>query len=295
VWSAKSSSALASEAVARTVPAHVSMDVGCDPGAHAFVIRRVGLAVCAVAVVSALAAVFGSGSSRAVGGLILRGPFGSGANAVWLLLPRSHPRSVVVFLHGWKVAPPEPSHPWVGQFRPWLDHLVADGSAVLFPAYQLGGDTQSPARVSSLRIGLGEGFSQLNHPGLPVVAAGYSFGASLAFYYAADARRWRLPGPRAVDAIFPAGPIPGAPLPRLPAGVDVLLQVGDEDTVAGRSGADAFWSWLIKRRGGRQRLVVVRSSPGFAAVHAAPKLSSAPARRAFWAPLDTLLRQDARS
>ena len=239
--------------------------------------------------VLALVALLGAGSSRAAGGPILRGPFGAGAGRVWLLLPRSRPRSVVVFLHGWKVAPTSPSYPWVGQFRPWLDHLAASGSAVLFPAYQLGGDAQGPARVTSLRAGLGEGFSHLNHPRLPVVVAGYSFGASLAFYYAADARRWRLPEPRAVDGIFPAGLIPGAPLPPLPAAVDVLLEVGDKDTVAGRSGADAFWAWLIKRHGGRQRLVVVRSTPGFAAVHAAPKLSSAAARRAFWTALDTLV------
>lgn len=252
-------------------------------------IRRAVPVVCVLAVAAALAAVLGSSSSLATGGPIFRGPFGSGAGAVWLLLPRSSPRSVVVFLHGWKVAPPGPSYPWVGQFRPWLDHLVAGGSAVLFPAYQLGGDTQSPARVTSLRLGLEQEFSHLRHPGLPVVAAGYSFGASLAFYYAADARRWRLPEPRAVDGVFPAGLIPGAPLPPLPAAIDALLQVGDQDTVAGRSGADTFWSLLVRRPGGRQRLVVVRSRPGFAAVHAAAKLSTAPARRAFWAPLDTLV------
>jgi len=251
--------------------------------------RRAGPALCLFAAALTLAALVGEGSPRAAGGPILRGPFGVGAGRVWLLLPRSRPRSVVVFLHGWKVAPTSPSYPWVGQFRPWLDHLAEAGSAVVFPAYQLGGDAQSAARVSSLKVGLGEGFSYLDRPGLPVVVAGYSFGASLAFYYAADARRWRLPEPKAVDGIFPAGLIPGAPLPPMPAMVDVLLQVGDEDTVAGRSGADAFWSWLIKRRGGRQRLVVVRSRPGFAADHAAPKLSSEPARRAFWAPLDTLL------
>ena len=220
---------------------------------------------------------------------LLRGPFGSGSGAVWLLLPRSRPSSVVVFLHGWKVAPPSPSYPWVGQFRPWLDHLVAKGSAVLFPAYQSGGDAQGPARVASLRRGLEEGFGRLSQHGLPVVVAGYSYGASLAFYYAADARSWSLPEPAAVDAVFPAGRIPGAPLPALAARVEVLIEVGDRDTVAGRAGADAFWSWLSGRRGARQRLATVHSHAGFAAVHAAPKSSSLAARQAFWRPLDTLV------
>ena len=220
---------------------------------------------------------------------LFRGPFGSGPDRVWLVQPRSRPRSIVVFLHGWKVAPPSPSYPWVGQFRPWIDHLVAHGSAVVFPAYQTGTDDQGPARVTSLRRGLEEGFQHLPKPLPHVVAAGYSYGASLAFYYAANARTWRLPEPVAVDAVFPAGMIAGAALPQLARRVDVLIEVGDQDAVAGRGGADAFWSWLAGRHGGRERLVVVRSRPGFAAVHAAPKLATLPARRAFWAPLDGLV------
>jgi hypothetical protein len=216
------------------------------------------------------------------------GPFGNGADRVWLLLPRSNPRSIVVFLHGWKIAPPSADYPWVRQFWPWLTHLVDRGSAVVFPAYQLGGDVQGAARVASLRHGLETAFRRLPNCSLSVVA-GYSYGASLAFYYAASARRWHLPQPAAVDAVFPAGPIPGVELLALPARVRALLQVGDRDSVAGRSGADQFLAWLARRPGGRQHLDLVRSSAGFSAVHSAPKLASPPARRAFWAPLDTLI------
>ena len=181
-----------------------------------------------------------------------------------------------------------PTYPWVGQFRPWLTHLVDRGSAVVFPAYQRGGDVQGAARVASLRHGLETAFRRLPNCSLSVVA-GYSYGASLAFYYAASARRWHLPQPAAVDAVFPAGPIPGVELLALPARVRALVQVGDRDSVAGRSGADQFLAWLARRPGGRQHLDVVRSSAGFTAVHSAPKLASPPARRAFWAPLDTLI------
>jgi acetyl esterase/lipase len=252
------------------------------------------LAVTACTLVGAVAAATVRASTLAP---IFRGPFGPGASAVWLLEPRSPPTSVVVFLHGWKVAPPSTSYQWVGQFRPWLDHLVAGGSAVLFPAYQTGGDVEGPARVTSLRRGLEEGFRRLPHLGLSVVVVGYSYGASLAFYSAANARNWDLPAPTAVDAVFPAGLIAGAELPELAAQVQVLIEVGDEDTVAGRAGADAFWSWLSGRHGAPQRLVVVRSSSGFTAAHAAPKLSTPPARSAFWRPLDRLIaraRGDAR-
>ena len=217
------------------------------------------------------------------------GPFGTGADRVWLLLPRSHPRSIVVFLHGWKIAPPSPDYPWVRQFWPWLIHLVDGGSAVVFPAYQLGGDGQGAARVTSLRHGLDTAFRRLPNCQSSVVA-GYSYGASLAFYYAASAHAWHLPQPAAVDAVFPAGLVPGARLPAPPpAHVRALVQIGDRDSVAGRSGADQFLAWLARRPGGRQRLDLIRSSDGFAASHSAPKLSSPPARRAFWAPLDTLI------
>lgn len=217
------------------------------------------------------------------------GPFGTGADSVWLLRPQTRPRSVVVFLHGWKVAPPSPSYPWVGQFRPWLDHLAARGSAVVFPRYQLGGDAPGPARAASLRSGLARGFARLGLRGLPVVVVGYSYGASLGLTYAADARRWGLPDPSAAVAIFPVGPIPGVPLDRIPARVRVLIQVGDRDAVAGRSGADAYWALLADHPAARKRYEIVRSGPSLIADHSAPKSSTPTARRTFWAPLDALV------
>jgi predicted esterase len=220
----------------------------------------------------------------------LEGPFGRGASQVWLLVPRAPVRAVVVFGHGWKVAPPSASYPWANQFRPWLDHLAAAGAAVIFPRYQLGtGDSQGPARLEAFRRGLVTGFARLGVARAPVVAAGYSYGATLAFYYAASAGRWRLPRPLAVDAVFPAGMIAGAVLPPLPGGIRVLIQVGDADTEAGTAGADAFWAWLRAHPPALKSYVVVHSSRGFAATHAAPKGTSAATRRAFWQPLDGLL------
>lgn len=122
-----------------------------------------------------------------------------------------------------------------------------------------------------------------------MIAAGYSVGASLAFTLAANARAWGLPQPAAVDGVFPAGPVPGVPLPRPPASVRVLVQVGDRDADAGRGGADRFWAWLPSTVRRRARYEVVRSSAGFPATHDAPKRTSAVARRAFWAPLDALV------
>jgi hypothetical protein len=222
----------------------------------------------------------------------IEGPYGRGGGEVWVVVPDRPVRSVVVFGHGWKLAPPSPAYSWVGQFRPWLDHLAADGSAVIFPRYQLGvGDPQDATRVLDFATGIHTGYALLGGPKVPVVAVGYSFGASLAFYYGANAAAWRLPLPSAVQAVFPGGMIPGAPLPRLNRSVRVLIQVGDADTEAGSAGADAFWSWLATHPSSRKRYQVVRSSPGLAATHAAPKSASAAAQRTFWAPLDRLIGQ----
>jgi len=182
------------------------------------------------------------------------------------------------------------SYPWVGQFRPWLDHLAARGDAVIFPRYQLGGDTTGPARADSYRAGLAEGLRRLPVPaGTPVVVMGYSYGASLALTYAANARAWHLPAPTAVDAVFPAGEIPGVPLPALPPSTRVLIQVGDRDTAAGPGGAAAFWAWLSGHPAKKKRYAVVRSHGSFVADHPSPKATTAAARRAYWAPLDRLV------
>jgi dienelactone hydrolase len=207
---------------------------------------------------------------------------------VWIVLPAGVPRSIVVFGHGWKSSPPVPSLAWVDQFRPWLGHLASLGSAVVFPRYQVGqGDVNGAARVHAYRDGLTVAFAHLRGLHVPVVAAGYSYGASLAFYYAADARRWGVPVPAAVDAVFPAGFIAGASLTSLAPQVRVLIQVGDEDTEAGAGGAAAFWTWL--RGHVRKRYEVVRSMSGFSATHAAPKETGPIARRVFWRPLDALV------
>ena len=220
----------------------------------------------------------------------LAGPYGGGASAVWLVLPKGPVRSVVVFGHGWKLTPYFPGHPWVDQFRPWLDHLAAGGSAVMFPNYQTGsGDAGDVTRVQDYEAAIRTGYVRLGRPTVPFIAFGYSFGASLAFYYAANARAWKVPVPRAVQATFPAGMIEGAVLPALDPSVRVLIQVGDADTEAGSGGANQFWKWLANHPASLKSYEVVHSSPQLTATHAAPKATSPAAQRAFWAPLDRLI------
>jgi pimeloyl-ACP methyl ester carboxylesterase len=212
---------------------------------------------------------------------------GSGASSVWVLRPVGQPRVVVIFGHGWKTAPPSTPTAWVEQFRPWLDHLLAEQAAVVFPRYQAGGDrATSEALLTNFVGGVRAGLVALGRPTLPLIAFGYSYGASLVMAYAADARGHGLLAPDAVDAIFPAAPLPGESTAHIPTTTRVDLQVGDADTEAGRAGADAFRTGLAGRPAAALSYTVVRSSATFHATHAAPKLASTAAQTAFWTPLD---------
>ncbi len=239
-----------------------------------------------VGAVIALATAVGS-TARAAH---VEGPFGRGAAQVWIVLPEARPRSVVVFGHGWKLGPPVPPLAWIDQFRPWLDHLASRGNAIVFPRYQLGAnDSLGTPRVLAYRRGLVTAFARLGRPHVPVVAVGYSYGGSLALYYAANAHGWRLPVPTAVDSVFPAGLIPGTGLPVLAPKIRVLIQVGDRDTEAGAAGASSFLAWLRGHPTARKHYEVVPSVPGLVMTHKAPKQTGPAARHAFWQPLDTLI------
>jgi len=251
--------------------------------------RRLSGALAVALLAASVATAADAGASRTPLDRV-EGPYGRGGAAVWLIVPSRPARSLVVFGHGWKYTPPFPGHPWVDQFRPWLDHLAAGGNEIIFPAYQSGAnDLADTGRVEDYAAAIRTGYRHLGRPRVPVVVFGYSFGASLAFSYAANARAWGLPVPRAVQATFPAGMIAGAGLPPLPSMMRVLLQVGDADTEAGSAGANAFWQWLSAHPSSRKRYEIIHSTPQLAATHAAAKATNAAARAAFWAPLDGLI------
>jgi hypothetical protein len=238
------------------------------------------------AVLAASAALLVGGGADAAAGCTLVGPLGQGAAQSWLLLPRGEPRSVVVYTHGWTATSPDDWH------RARMEHLCAAGSAVLFPRYQYGDyrDTFTGS-VEPFRAGLIAGFARLRRPGLPVVAAGYSFGATLAFYYAANALRWRLPVPAAVYGIFPTPPITEVALGPLPRSARYLVLAGDRDEVVGTAGARVLWRRLARHPAARREYRLVRSRAGLLAFHKAPMETTPLALRTFWQPLDALVEQ----
>jgi pimeloyl-ACP methyl ester carboxylesterase len=249
------------------------------------------LRICVIAVCAAVAAAVCTGANAASPVRTDAGvarAYGHGAGKVWVITPkRGRPRSVVVFVHGWTATSPFDWH------QPWLDHLVARGSVVLFPAYQAGRpDDSFTTTPAALRTGLVAGFRALGAARLPVVVAGYSVGGALAFEYAAHAAGWGLPRPSAVMSIFPVDPLQVDPplLDLGPPRVRVLVLAGDRDEVVGQTGAKEFWQWLAPVPARLKTYRLLRSTKSLVFQHEALKALGNPAvRAAFWAPLDDLV------
>jgi pimeloyl-ACP methyl ester carboxylesterase len=223
----------------------------------------------------------GRGSSAIVGVTDI----GSGARETWVLLPSEDPATcIVVFLHGAGEHTPS-------RYLGWLDHLALDEScAVVFPRYQLAGNTV-PTTLGDLRAGVSAGITHVRRARygferrrsattLRTVVAGVGLGGSLAFYYAANAKRWGLPVPAAIDSIFPtAGRLPGLPLERAPRGAHVLVQIGDEN----RAAAAELRAYLASHPGSHKRFQAVHGK------HDAPLEITDSSLNTFWSPLDALI------
>ena len=214
-------------------------------------------------------------------------PYGMGAEQVWVLRPKSgEMKSIVVYLHGYGAYLPFEWH------LQWMDHLLEGGSTVIFPRYQAGGDDPFILTPFDLAAGLKTGFDAVGYAGEPVVAAGFSLGATLAFVYAARAEEWGVPVPRAVYSIFPVDPI------LVDVGLDLstienakaLLLIGDNDEVVGQDGGREILKGLTGLPGSLKELRLIRTTDDLFATHDAPTVVQDPVvRRTFWVPLDRLV------
>ena len=121
------------------------------------------------------------------------------------------------------------------------------------------------------------------------VVVGVGLGGSLAFYYAANAKRWGLPVPVALDSIFPTpGHVAGLPLSRIPRATEVLVQVSG-DRRAGEQAAAA------DLRGPSRRIPrpTTHSDRPFQPRAQGDRdltlRTTAAAEQTFWTPLDALI------
>ncbi len=156
---------------------------------------------------------------------------GRGAEACWAFLPKEgkEPYPAVVFLHGWMMTEPV-------SYSAWIEHLLAEGYAVLYPVYQAWRfEPPSEACYRRLVHSLKAAFDSLPLDTSKVAAVGHSFGGVLAVCLAANARHDSLPQPKAVMAVEPGGPLPLCFRPgKIPKEVRFAVVVGEEDRLVGR-------------------------------------------------------------
>jgi hypothetical protein len=259
------------------------------------VLRMAGRIALVLAAAAAAVVLADAPSSRAAPSSEIVGitSLGSGANEAWVIAPGGA-RSIVVFLH-------ERGDPIPQNYLGWLDQLAAQESAVVFPRYESAATRTPQQMLRALRAAVTRaerhlaglpvsGFGGGPIKGVPVIVVGYGYGATLAFYVAANSTRWGLPAPRAVVSIFPRpGPFAGIALPPLAHSTRVVLQVGDVDTTAAKSAASDLWRAIERHPAARKRLVTVHSGGGLRADHRAPLRMTSAAVDAFWAPLDQII------
>ncbi len=194
---------------------------------------------------------------------------------------------VVVFLHGWGGVDP-------ANYRGWLRHLVAGGATVVYPVYQQPPfiDVQTPLR--NVRAAVRAALGRIGRHG-PVVVAGHSAGGALAADLAASARAADLPVPAAVYSVYPGrslGDFPvrlsGPSLRRIPRRTRIVAFGSPADQVVGTATARETIAGATRVPASRRTLRIVRDPA--VGDHLAPQRDGARERRAFWRPLDRLLR-----
>jgi len=250
-------------------------------------VRRL-LLLAAVAVVAGCGG--GSNSSTSTAPtrtpLVTQGPLNSGPDEVWFYAAKGKPRSLVIFLHGFG----GPTEETPANHLPWLKHLAANGSDVVYPRYEVGG---SPDPFPSIQTAVRTATEKLGKPHVPVVVIGYSRGGRIAVDYAA-LRAANGHEPRLVLTVFPAVYSPHERLvsfKHLDSKLKLAIMLGDKDTSVGGEGGRTILARLELANfpSSRIKLIPVRSHGKFQATHLSVLDDSPAARRAFWLPTDRLI------
>ncbi len=216
-----------------------------------------------------------------------RGRVGSGPKEVWFYAAKGKPRSLVIFLHGYG----GPTEETPKNHIPWLKHLAAGGSDVIYPRYEVGGAMDPYPNIDAA---VDEARAHLGEPHLPVILVGYSRGGRIAVDYAA-VRAARGHEPRAVVAVYPGEHSQHellGPLKKLDSKLKIAIMLGDKDTSVDGRGARLILARLELAGfpGSRIQLIGVKSTRSFTADHLSVMKTSPAAKAEIWQPVDVLIR-----
>lgn len=243
--------------------------------------RRVLLLGAAVA-----AAGCGGSSAPHLTALEQQGPIGSGPKEVWFYAAKGKPRSLVIFLHGYG----GPTEETPKNHIPWLKHLAAQGSDVIYPRYEVGGEANPYPNIDAA---VDEASSRLGKPHVPVVLIGYSRGGRVAVDYAA-VRAARGDEPSAVLAVYPGEHSQYeklGPLKKLDSKLKLEIMLGDKDKSVDGRGARLILARLELANfpGAQIRLIGIKSTRTFTADHFSAMKSTPGAKTQIWKPADELI------
>ncbi len=248
---------------------------------------RLGIALAALfggLALAAAAVVYGRGDGAPAAD-VTETSYGRGADRVWVFRPaHGDLKHVVLFVHG--LGDQRETTPF--HHRAWLEHLAAEGNAVLYPRFEL--YPAAPRPLDHLIRGARLGWQRLGTDA-PVLAIGYSRGGRLVMDYAALAHGVG-PVPRTILSVFPAGSMdPLHDLGTIRKGTKVVMLSGDRDEVVGTHGVNQLVTQLAASGFPYPDLSyqVVRSQGAFVATHLSVLDDTPGARAAYWERADRLL------
>jgi len=190
--------------------------------------------------------------------------FGAGPRSFWLFEPAKPAPAcapVVVFYHGWYATSP-------GVYGAWIEHLVRSGRIVVFPRYHprvavppfdFLQDALEAVRdaMKVLESAPGHVKPDVNR----LAAIGHSGGGPLAVQWAAAARDYGLPAPRAVVTLMPGEVIRRSypSMAAIPATTLLVVIVGEGDFVVGDLRARQIFAEATAIPASRKKYIVYRS------------------------------------
>jgi acetyl esterase/lipase len=185
--------------------------------------------------------------------------YGQGEEAYYIFEPvqpaPTKALPVIAFLHGYLGVDPDRDG-----YAAWINHLVRRGNLVIFPVYQAQDSRDGTRYTDNALAALKAAFQRLQdgshaRPDLAnFLAVGYSAGGVIATNLAARAEKNGLPVPKALFAVTPGGCAncsilairnftldSQAELAAIPPTTKILILVGEQDVVVGRSAGNLIW------------------------------------------------------
>lgn len=192
---------------------------------------------------------------------------GDGADRSYAFYPENPSAKqlpLVIFLHGWMGTNPK-------NFGALIDHLVRRGSVVIYPVYQVDGNTvpQSITDTAAKSIALILKKLELENPDLidtqKTMYYGFSMGASMSINFANNPSKYGLPPPKGMVLAAPgdahhvahkelAISIVNQPISQIPLSIPIALLTGQEDKTIGVQTATAYWNEICQQK--RQKIFI---------------------------------------